>query len=401
MYRKYFGHLKVVFNHSMTIEKEMEDQMWRSDTCPQSLDEYLSKSTKDDLQNIGRFYGIKMSSNMKKGDIVALMSHELLTAMGNYILHMEPSQLELLVKVARNKKGYVLWEKISYEYELEHMEYFINNIMLVPIVIEGKRALTMLPEVKAIFIKKSPKGLSKILEMNYIRRQIISGMLYFYGVMLLDDIIRVYEGVIGDKLTIVQLKKDIQEIVSYDHLLSFEGGLLFDNDVLEDEIHIVLKEQLLRKAIDYKIYSAKDYYKAGISGNFLLNEHSEKLLDYFNVIFDDYEFAHETLTVVEYLFRSGAGLVEAMEFVQKIHEKPLSMKRVQTLMELLNNAYNNTLQWYLKGHTPNELFEIEKPFLKKLPNNVISFPSGARVGRNDQCPCGSGKKYKKCCGKVG
>jgi preprotein translocase subunit SecA len=21
------------------------------------------------------------------------------------------------------------------------------------------------------------------------------------------------------------------------------------------------------------------------------------------------------------------------------------------------------------------------------------------VGRNDPCPCGSGKKYKKCCGK--
>ena len=25
--------------------------------------------------------------------------------------------------------------------------------------------------------------------------------------------------------------------------------------------------------------------------------------------------------------------------------------------------------------------------------------AAARVGRNDPCPCGSGKKYKKCCGK--
>jgi uncharacterized protein YecA (UPF0149 family) len=23
---------------------------------------------------------------------------------------------------------------------------------------------------------------------------------------------------------------------------------------------------------------------------------------------------------------------------------------------------------------------------------------GQKVGRNDPCPCGSGKKYKKCCG---
>jgi len=26
--------------------------------------------------------------------------------------------------------------------------------------------------------------------------------------------------------------------------------------------------------------------------------------------------------------------------------------------------------------------------------------SGAKVGRNDPCPCGSGKKFKKCCGAV-
>jgi preprotein translocase subunit SecA len=24
----------------------------------------------------------------------------------------------------------------------------------------------------------------------------------------------------------------------------------------------------------------------------------------------------------------------------------------------------------------------------------------AKIGRNDNCPCGTGKKYKKCCGKV-
>ncbi len=25
--------------------------------------------------------------------------------------------------------------------------------------------------------------------------------------------------------------------------------------------------------------------------------------------------------------------------------------------------------------------------------------TGAKIGRNDVCPCGSQKKYKKCCGK--
>jgi preprotein translocase subunit SecA len=25
---------------------------------------------------------------------------------------------------------------------------------------------------------------------------------------------------------------------------------------------------------------------------------------------------------------------------------------------------------------------------------------GEKIGRNDPCPCGSGKKYKKCCGRL-
>ena len=31
-----------------------------------------------------------------------------------------------------------------------------------------------------------------------------------------------------------------------------------------------------------------------------------------------------------------------------------------------------------------------------IPTTVVR--SGPKVGRNDPCPCGSGKKYKKCCG---
>ncbi len=33
------------------------------------------------------------------------------------------------------------------------------------------------------------------------------------------------------------------------------------------------------------------------------------------------------------------------------------------------------------------------------PTKKEAVPAGKRVGRNDPCPCGSGKKYKKCCGK--
>ncbi|MBU4375227.1 SEC-C domain-containing protein, partial [Patescibacteria group bacterium] len=34
-----------------------------------------------------------------------------------------------------------------------------------------------------------------------------------------------------------------------------------------------------------------------------------------------------------------------------------------------------------------------------LIKSKIKDASGNKVGRNDPCPCGSGKKFKKCCGK--
>src|SRR5262249_28100298 len=42
--------------------------------------------------------------------------------------------------------------------------------------------------------------------------------------------------------------------------------------------------------------------------------------------------------------------------------------------------------------------------MQEIAPRIVGAPSGgverrrARLGRNDPCPCGSGKKYKKCCG---
>jgi hypothetical protein len=36
-----------------------------------------------------------------------------------------------------------------------------------------------------------------------------------------------------------------------------------------------------------------------------------------------------------------------------------------------------------------------QPAVDRIPRNAS--PGRAKVGRNDPCPCGSGKKYKKCC----
>ena len=44
--------------------------------------------------------------------------------------------------------------------------------------------------------------------------------------------------------------------------------------------------------------------------------------------------------------------------------------------------------------------EVAKPIIPSSDGTAVRRPVKAqtKIGRNDPCPCGSGKKYKKCCG---
>jgi preprotein translocase subunit SecA len=46
------------------------------------------------------------------------------------------------------------------------------------------------------------------------------------------------------------------------------------------------------------------------------------------------------------------------------------------------------------------VLKFTKDNVKQQSNNaVVITGSKDKIGRNDPCPCGSGKKYKHCCGK--
>ncbi len=49
----------------------------------------------------------------------------------------------------------------------------------------------------------------------------------------------------------------------------------------------------------------------------------------------------------------------------------------------------------LRRATPPPKFELVKD--SPLPRMIPLVKAEAKIGRNDPCPCGSGKKYKKCC----
>ncbi|MFH1935153.1 MAG: PBPRA1643 family SWIM/SEC-C metal-binding motif protein [Pseudomonadota bacterium] len=47
------------------------------------------------------------------------------------------------------------------------------------------------------------------------------------------------------------------------------------------------------------------------------------------------------------------------------------------------------------GIEPDKLEDISE--VQRLLNPPKPKQAGPKVGRNDPCPCGSGKKFKKCC----
>lgn len=71
----------------------------------------------------------------------------------------------------------------------------------------------------------------------------------------------------------------------------------------------------------------------------------------------------------------------------------LSKVKIESLLSEIHEIEKNTNKWILNGFTPNEKIEELINMEKPEPINI------KKIGRNDLCFCGSGKKYKKCCGK--
>ncbi|MSU02111.1 YecA family protein [Tissierella pigra] len=102
----------------------------------------------------------------------------------------------------------------------------------------------------------------------------------------------------------------------------------------------------------------------------------------------------------------GAGIQTILETFNDRGISFCDLEQVNEVTQLIIDLSNNIRIWENNGFTPHEIFErFEKIHLRPLPDKPFDFnTSNARdintrqkIGRNDPCPCGSGKKYKKCC----
>ena len=93
----------------------------------------------------------------------------------------------------------------------------------------------------------------------------------------------------------------------------------------------------------------------------------------------------------------NAGVFEVGELLEKYGLSFSSEKLAQVFFELFTDAFNNMRLWSNKGHNPNEMHKfLEDHFPQNDPSQIL-LSERKMIGRNDPCPCGSDKKYKRCC----
>ena len=104
--------------------------------------------------------------------------------------------------------------------------------------------------------------------------------------------------------------------------------------------------------------------------------------------------ARESIAIIEKAFaekRVDLSIVQMPE-VEEHFDLPVVSSYIdwRTLPEFADDLGEDYEDW--SDETPPALDDGE-------PREVqIPFVAGEKVGRNDPCPCGTGKKYKKCCG---
>ena len=81
-----------------------------------------------------------------------------------------------------------------------------------------------------------------------------------------------------------------------------------------------------------------------------------------------------------------------MEMMERVREEVLQkifriqLAREEDVAEMEARQHQQKMSMNRSDEDENQ---VKKPTIREED----------KVGRNDPCPCGSGKKYKKCCGK--
>ena len=125
-----------------------------------------------------------------------------------------------------------------------------------------------------------------------------------------------------------------------------------------------------------------------------IRDHFKKYSD--KPAFADFD-AHCLLDDLRMAMEHPAAIVE--RYRRQLGFTRIDMDKITPIISAIMELNNKARLWVTYGNVPDELSSSQESCFG-MKQNIAVDRSTPKVGRNDPCPCGSGLKYKKCCGKM-
>ena len=252
----------------------------------------------------------------------------------------------------------------------------VNNIQRT-ITYEQRRRIIDGEDVHNIFLGMIDKVAERLVDDFALDGNISSSERYALGMKL--------EDVFGELPMVLKVKDDSQEIGSSDDVaeaLAEEAktALAAKEEEITTEIFRQAERQILLRTVDLKWMDHID----------ALDQLSQSIR---------MRSVGQHDPVVEYKLEGSAMFEEMNEAIQNDAVKFIMRANFSQDKQV---QAKETVRATSESHASVTPVSAAKPIQGSTGNDKPSQPAkrdASKVGRNDPCPCGSGKKYKDCCGK--
>jgi hypothetical protein len=284
------------------------------------------------------------------------------------------------------------------ELEEIQVEYLRSTGFIFTGTHQGERILAIPQDlIEPLSLIVNDKKFLSIMKRNTEWIRLTYGLLYYYGTLTINQLTKFIEKYSAYDFILSEYLSLMDNAQSYYQETRFEQAGLSNIRVFDPDQ--VKKEHKLRKDLDFFPFSKEQLLKAGEPG---FVDQTKGFRQFVHFLIQNYEITKEEAELIAeecvYATRIDHGPKDIFSFLQSRLEFA-DLDSIQACMEKVIHLMNDTRQWILKGYTSNELFEQEKKLLKPIQTLPTKPGEKKKIGRNDPCPCGSGKKYKKCCGK--
>ncbi|WP_253288368.1 IS1096 element passenger TnpR family protein [Blautia sp. MSJ-19] len=257
----------------------------------------------------------------------------------------------------------------------------------------------------------TPELQEKCRKLSWMRScQSMMGLIY--AIAPLKIVYRMYRRRDGFRISYEEFLDILHELAEKDDMCIIKEDKLIWKAVLQDNLYERIEEfQGDRDFYIPTVDEVLDYAKHGYpSQNVSYRKLSSFLRDELHL---EEEKIEELLYIVYKEFSMDGMLSDIMEEFNKrdiVFDSDRQMERFAPIMMEVNN---NTRMLDFRGYTPNEVSRANEqevvpvapamqsfvPMGNVPSNNIVDMQPKKKVYPNDPCPCGSGKKYKKCCGR--